>query len=329
MSCRHVLLIALLALFSGSGAMALDLRNVTFTTNGGGVVVFSHKAHISQKAMANNCKACHDGIFNIRHKVRFTMADMENGKSCGACHNGKEAFPLKECVRCHQVKEITIQVKSTGPTHFSHKSHVAASPDCGTCHPKLFAAGPNTRQTMADMKNGKSCGACHDGKKAFSIDACVKCHPVREIVYQVKQTGPTRFSHTTHIEAHQCSDCHTRLYPVKRQTRHITMAQMEKGSSCGACHNGKGAFPLKNCTTCHPAKELVFVDKDAGNVTFSHKAHLGMYGCSDCHTKLYAPARSSKKVSMKEMEGGKSCGACHDSKTAFSVTDKCDTCHKM
>ena len=330
MTPRLILLIASLVLFSGAGALAaLDLRNVTYKTKGAGTVVFSHKAHIKQKAMANDCKACHDAIFNIRNKVRFTMTDMENGKSCGACHDSKKAFSLKECARCHLVKDITYQVKATGATRFSHAKHLAGSPNCGTCHPKLFSAGPNKHSTMADMEKGKSCGACHDGNKAFGIDSCTTCHPVKEIVFKVKQTGPTHFSHTRHIKAHPCGDCHTRLYPVKHQARPVAMAQMEKGKSCGACHDGKVAFPLKNCTSCHPAKELTFEVKDAGNVAFSHKAHLGMYACGDCHTALYAPARSAAKVSMKEMESGKSCGACHDAKTAFSVKDKCDTCHKM
>jgi c(7)-type cytochrome triheme protein len=29
---------------------------------------------------------------------------------------------------------------------------------------------------MADMYQGKSCGACHDGKKAFPSMACAQCH---------------------------------------------------------------------------------------------------------------------------------------------------------
>ncbi len=107
------------------------------------------------------------------------------------------------------------------------------------------------------------------------------------------------------------------------------MADMEKGKSCGACHNSKEAFPIKECTKCHPARELVFEDKDAGNVLFSHKFHLGLYTCTDCHVSKFQTTRSKVKVSMQEMEKGKSCGACHDSKTAFSVKDKCDTCHKM
>jgi c(7)-type cytochrome triheme protein len=30
---------------------------------------------------------------------------------------------------------------------------------------------------MKQMEKGKSCGACHDGKKAFSVKGdCAKCH---------------------------------------------------------------------------------------------------------------------------------------------------------
>jgi len=32
---------------------------------------------------------------------------------------------------------------------------------------------------------------------------------------------------------------------------------------------------------------------------------------------------------MKAMESGKSCGACHDGKTAFSVKGDCAKCHKQ
>jgi c(7)-type cytochrome triheme protein len=32
---------------------------------------------------------------------------------------------------------------------------------------------------------------------------------------------------------------------------------------------------------------------------------------------------------MTEMEGGRSCGACHDGNTAFTVGENCETCHAM
>lgn len=398
------LLFIFFLLSAGIASAAVEIRTITYSTKNAGKVVFSHKNHMVQKGINNSCKVCHDSIYSIKKKTSFTMAEMEKEKSCGACHNSKDAFGLNECIRCHKTKEIVYRIKATGATHFSHKKHVALSPNCATCHPALYAAGPNKRATMAEMAKGKSCaachngkkafgidkcttchpvktltfrvketgptlfrheehiethhcsdchpklysatkrgnpvsmaemykgkscGACHDGKQSFSIKSCSTCHPVKNLTFKVKETGPTLFSHAKHIEAYSCSDCHTKLYPTARRKKPVTMAEMEKGQSCGACHDGKTALPLKDCTICHPTKELSFEVKEAGNVAFSHKSHNSLYRCGECHVTVYATARSTTKVSMKEMENGKSCGACHEGKSAFSVKDKCEACHKM
>jgi c(7)-type cytochrome triheme protein len=107
------------------------------------------------------------------------------------------------------------------------------------------------------------------------------------------------------------------------------MAQMEKGKSCGACHNGKGAFKVGECAKCHKVKEKTYAVKDAGNVLFSHTFHTGMYSCAECHPHLYSPGNGNATVSMAGMEAQKSCGACHDGKTAFTVKENCEKCHKM
>ena len=68
----------------------------------------------------------------------------------------------------------------------------------------------------------------------------------------------------------------------------------------------------------------------AGDVLFSHALHVDSAGldCKECHTKLYLDTRKHKHVSMKELQKGKSCGACHDGKKAFSVKGDCAKCHK-
>jgi c(7)-type cytochrome triheme protein len=256
MKYRLIFSIVAMCLLIQHVAFAVTVRDVVYPTKNLGKVVFSHGDHINKKDMSKNCRACHDAIFDLKTKKHYLMADMEKGKSCGACHDGKKIFGLDKCATCHLVKEITFKVKETGPTHFSHKIHIEGT-ECATCHPTLYAA---------NQKN-----------------------------------------------------------------RRVGMAAMEKGKSCGACHNSKKAFAIKECSKCHPARELVFEDKDAGNVNFSHKSHTGLYACGDCHKSLYQTTRSKVKVSMQNMEKGKSCGSCHDGKTAFSVaTDKdCDKCHKM
>ena len=67
-----------------------------------------------------------------------------------------------------------------------------------------------------------------------------------------------------------------------------------------------------------------------GNVLFSHEAHVDAAGvkCQECHKKLYTNTKHHKTVSMKEMQKGKSCGACHNGKVAFSVKADCERCHQ-
>jgi len=66
--------------------------------------------------------------------------------------------------------------------------------------------------------------------------------------------GDVIFSHDTHVEgmAQACTECHDKLYTSSKQHKKITMKQMQKGKSCGACHNGKKAFSVKgDCAKCH------------------------------------------------------------------------------
>ena len=70
---------------------------------------------------------------------------------------------------------------------FSHKKHTAREKlRCIECHPKVFImkVGKNVvkkgQLTMSEMKKGKYCGNCHNGKKAFSVTSikhCKRCHP--------------------------------------------------------------------------------------------------------------------------------------------------------
>lgn len=74
-----------------------------------------------------------------------------------------------------------------------------------------------------------------------------------DIVF-VEKTGNVTFSHDNHVGAVglKCTDCHDSLYITKKKHTKATMVQMQKGKSCGFCHNGKKAFDVKgNCNNCH------------------------------------------------------------------------------
>jgi c(7)-type cytochrome triheme protein len=73
--------------------------------------------------------------------------------------------------------------------------------------------------------------------------------------------GPVTFSHETHVpradpNAPACTPCHHGNGFALRQSgaaRHggVTMEAMQKGQLCGACHDGKRATGLDECSLCH------------------------------------------------------------------------------
>ncbi len=328
MKLRYALSSLAVIILIFSSAYGVSIKDVTFKIANFGKVTFKHSTHLGKEGIKENCKTCHNALFNLRKKSRYTMADMEKGKSCGACHNGKRAFDIKDCIKCHKVADVTMKVKETGPVIFSHNKHLAAF-KCENCHPTFFPLGARKPVSMAQMEKGKSCGACHNGKGAFALGECAKCHPTKDVTFKVKETGEVIFSHDLHAGMFKCGDCHTKLYLPSGKNKRITMAQMEAAQSCGACHNGKGAFALGECAKCHPTKDVTFKVKDTGDVIFSHNLHAGMFKCGDCHIKHYLPSGNNKRRTMAEMEAAQSCGACHDGKAAFTVKENCDRCHKM
>lgn len=231
-----------------------------------------------------------------------------------------------------EIQDAIFTTGNAGKVVFSHDTHLKkknrTSPNvgCKSCHNDKMIK--NIHYTMAQMEHGKSCGQCHNGKRAFALANCTSCHKVRNITYRVRETGPVLFSHTAHLKKQGCKACHNSIFKISGNPK-AGMADMEKGKSCGACHNGKTAFSLASCTVCHPVKELVFTIKGAGNTTFSHISHVEMFKCGECHAKYYPAVRSRKMISMAEMESGKSCGGCHDGKAAFTVKANCATCHKI
>lgn len=71
-----------------------------------GVVTYSHEKH---KEKAEKCTVCHTKVFQMKKGKSgpLTMAAMNEGKFCGACHDGKQSFSVKDaanCTKCHAEK---------------------------------------------------------------------------------------------------------------------------------------------------------------------------------------------------------------------------------
>lgn len=107
---KYILTIGLISLLLTPAAWAkIGAEDITFMVSNAGDVVYNHDVHVEKLGLG--CSECHYRVFaraahNIRDKA--TMTEMQNGKSCGSCHNGRRAFGVdKNCSRCHQNYNVT------------------------------------------------------------------------------------------------------------------------------------------------------------------------------------------------------------------------------
>jgi c(7)-type cytochrome triheme protein len=79
-------------------------KTLEYAGGGAGKVVFDGKIHADK---GNKCADCHQsGLFKMKKGGEvLTMKAMQEGKNCGACHNGTKAFAVKDaasCAKCHK-----------------------------------------------------------------------------------------------------------------------------------------------------------------------------------------------------------------------------------
>ncbi len=243
---------------------------------------------------------------------------------------------------------------------FSHEAHVVKNGiGCGACHSGLFAPAANSAQekgdfTMASFSRGEYCGACHNGRTAFSSNSeCARCHvgvkgagayAKTAAVEGVTLSPPAgklelgsgdsavEFSHEVHAGIFNCARCHSGMFPMSAGKTEITMDAINRGRSCGSCHDGKTAFSAGQCSRCHakvpaPTTDLVYAARGMKSVRFSHAFHTRMFKCGQCHTKRFKMQEGASGMNMNAMYSGRFCGSCHDGKAAFAVMD-CGKCHR-
>jgi c(7)-type cytochrome triheme protein len=77
-----------------------------------------------------------------------------------------------------------------------------------------------------------------------------------DITFSPGNASAVIFSHDAHVTKHKqkCGGCHYKIFTTTAQRKDVTMAEMQKGRSCGVCHNGQQAFDVKaHCNSCHPS----------------------------------------------------------------------------
>lgn len=107
MKLAGILAVFLALMLSIGNVMAVPAGKVEFAGGGAGKVAMDAKVH-ADKGL--KCPDCHTKpkLFEMKkgaNKATLTMAAMNEGKSCGACHNGKKSFGVKDpadCAKCHK-----------------------------------------------------------------------------------------------------------------------------------------------------------------------------------------------------------------------------------
>ncbi len=91
--------------FVGSAFAVPKGKTVEFESPAG-KVVFDGTVHADKGLKCNNC---HTKIFPMKKGGKYTMKEMEEGKACGTCHDGKKeanhAFSVADkadCGKCHK-----------------------------------------------------------------------------------------------------------------------------------------------------------------------------------------------------------------------------------
>jgi c(7)-type cytochrome triheme protein len=100
---KNVARIAVVSLFvmAASQAMAVSAGKSVDWKTSMGTVVFKGDDHAGKGL---KCTECHSKIFKMKKgSTVMHMADINAGKYCGECHNGKKAFkPAGNCAKCHK-----------------------------------------------------------------------------------------------------------------------------------------------------------------------------------------------------------------------------------
>ncbi len=199
-------------------------------------VVFPHWSHRARYT----CRVCHLELgFSMRSgDTGITREQYLAGKYCGACHDGKTAFSVRD----------------------------GDSSQCGSCHMKGTRALEERFEKFAANLPMTSFGNGIDWAEAINSG---QINPVNSILTQrltmqfpeklkapikLGTTSPrsdVTFSHEEHFAELDCSSCHPDIFNIKKKgTEAFTMERNIYGNFCGVCHM-RVAFPMNDCRRCH------------------------------------------------------------------------------
>jgi len=197
--------------------------------------------------------------------------------------------------------------------HWSHRSRYT----CRVCHLDLGFSmrSGDTGITREQYLAGKYCGACHDGKTAFSVRSgdssqCARCHmkDTRDLEKRFEEFAANlpMASFGNGID-----------WSEALRSGLITPANSIRTESVPMQFPDKLKAPIK-LGTASPRSD----------VTFSHEYHFSELDCSSCHPDIFnIKKKGTEAFTMERNIYGNFCGACH-MLVAFPMND-CRRCHSQ
>lgn len=193
--------------------------------------------------------------------------------------------------------------------HWLHRSHYT----CRLCHVDIgFAMVANeTHVREEDNRKGFHCGACHNGRIAFTVSDprnCDRCHSygrdgkrTADFAALTADLPKGRFGNKVDWEA------------AELQGKVVLTDTLPEIS-------------IKRTPLAVPKDYNIDAKIDGlPEIIFSHRKHAIWNGCELCHPEIYPVKAGGAKYTMQDVFAGKYCGACHGS-VAFPASD-CQRCH--
>jgi c(7)-type cytochrome triheme protein len=201
-------------------------------------VIFRHWNHRAK----HSCRLCHVDIeFSMQAgETGLLEDDNQDGRYCGVCHDGKEAFTIKKCEECHVKNSKDLKDKNKAnkkkyhelkkklpKSRYGNKIDWTAADDQGLIKPKDYIEGISfeKKQMMVNLRNEPR---------------TPKLPGLPEII----------FSHAKHVVWCGCGMCHPDTFALETGKTEMSMEEIIAGKFCGECH-GNVAFPLNDCSRCH------------------------------------------------------------------------------
>ncbi|MBI3753718.1 MAG: hypothetical protein HY266_06730 [Deltaproteobacteria bacterium] len=235
------------------GNFIMALHGEEMAAKGLSPVIYPHWVH---RAFFR-CKVCHEDIFIMKRGANeISQVKIQEGKQCGACHNGKISFNAgeeKNCERCHLLGRPESKPLMDLSYYSRDRFKEIASRVGAEWNPENLPGGK-----LPVDKLGFINWVELDKSKAFSPLHSLNAGPdpegIREttILFETTSTflNNVLFSHKTHSTWVKCSLCHPNVFKPEVGANKVRMIEMKDGKGCGLCH-GRVAFSYADCLRCH------------------------------------------------------------------------------